>query len=284
MMFINNKREKGALKMKKIKRIISLTLIVIITLIQSEVSAFAATPTVSLPSTSNAYLTGYTIRRTVTVTFNSGQPASLVKISSDSVVGCCYAYIGRYRCKQKIDNKNYDAILVKCAMAPRSFKNIKGYKFYGFTESLSLNAALGTFCDYQYNTPTNSTIGETSYSIEISGAGSSAAVVGSVQVDEDYCKVIDKSSITNNKFSVLYDYIPSFWSFSSSSARNVMLFQQTWQMATCEWTTSRDSYNVMLNISAGFGFADAKNGPGIYDGYVSKAAKSFGCFFTKNMQ
>ena len=43
-----------------------------------------------------------------------------------------------------------------------------------------------------------------------------------------------------------------------------MLFGQTWQLAACEWTTSKLSYNVSLKIRAGFGFGSSKNGGGIF--------------------
>ena len=108
-----------------IKKIISFALsIVMLSMVFFDVSAYAA-PTVSLPDSSKAYIDGYTTKRTITVKYNCNQPIADPSISTSCIVGYCHAYIGRYRCKQKVNSYYYDALLIKSAMEPTVFYGTK---------------------------------------------------------------------------------------------------------------------------------------------------------------
>lgn len=267
---------------EKIKRlrnsIVALTMVVV--MLGTSGVAYAAAPTVSLPSSSEATIKDFTVKRTCAVYYNCDQPVEYT-VAVGTVVGYNYNYIGRYRAKDKVDGKYYDAIIIKSAMTPKEFYAKSGKKLYGFSQYLQYSMTLANSQCYQANSPTNDTTGSTEYSVGVSaGVPKEASFSASVSLNSKYCDVTDYSDISKNKFKVAFDYKPSVIDLRTSSDRNKMLFNQTWQMGTCEWTTSTTSYNVQLTIYAKFGVASKKNGGGMFlplGSYSSKRTSTFTC-------
>ena len=228
---------------------------------------FANNYTINLPSDDYATIAQFTQKRTITAKYDIGKTLDSQTISNTEVVGYCHVYLGQYRANQKYDGKYYDAVLIKCAMEPRRFQSESGRYFYGFSEKLNLQLELLDYETYQGNSPTNATTGSTSYSFGISGGYKEAAVSGSVNLKSAYCAVTDKSSVSENLFDITYDYKPSVLDFIASSERNVMLFEQTWQYATCEWTTSHANHTKYIKVNVDFGVSQSKHA-----GYASPFA------------
>ncbi len=243
-----------------------------------------AAPEISFPLSEKAKITGFTVRRTIAVYYNCKQPVFGSDISTDQIVGYCYNYIGRYRAKQKVDGKYYDAILLKSCMSPSVFYDKKGNTRYGFSQYLQYSMTLNSKCIYQSNTPTNDTTGSREYSIGISGGTDAASVSATMNYNSKYCEITDLSNQSKNMFKVEYDYVPSIWDWNSSSERNKkVLYGQTWQMAACEWTTASSGYNVVLNVYAKFGASTNKSGSGMYGSlanYSSGRSKTYTCSFS----
>ncbi|MBQ2981664.1 MAG: hypothetical protein IJD58_06005 [Lachnospiraceae bacterium] len=263
--------------LKKFQKVIIATILIIVVLCDSNFT-YAAAPEIKLPSDSAATITNFTVRRTVTVTYNCSQPIG-TDISRNQVVGYCYTYIGSYRAKNKVDGKYFDGLLIKSNMVPSTFYNKNGQKKYGFSQYLQYSMTLNKHCTYQGNTPINDTSGSDEYSIGITGGSDGASVSGTVNCNSKYCDVTDLSNPTKNLFKIEYDYIPSASDWKSNSTRNKkVLFASTWQMATCTWTTSYSSYNVVLDVYAKFGTSSAKNGSGMTMPLYNYSSKATGIF------
>ncbi len=219
----------------------------------------------SLPETSQATIREYTIKRVNVVRFgNTMSPSDDSKISPFQIVGYAHSYIGSYRAKKKVDGKYYDGVLIKVSMEPQEFYSTSGTKYYGFSQYLDMNASLPSGASFQGNSPTNSTIGASSYSVGLNMGYKSASVSGSVQMNKKYCDITDYSSVSKNKFDVEFDYKTNAADWSASSDRNKMLYNQTWQMGTCEWTMNKKGYDLDVSIYAKFGYSSNKNGSGMY--------------------
>lgn len=268
--------------LKKISKVFIVTVLLIAAIFNSCI-VYAALD-VNLPSSDNAKITGFTVKRTMSVYYNCKQPVVGPKIESNQVVGYCYTYIGRYRANKKIDGKYYDALLIKSCMSPNTFYDKKGNTRYGFSQYLRYNMTLNNNCIYQANTPTNNTTGSKSYSIGITGGMKEASVSASINNNSKYCDITDLSNQNSNSFKVEYDYKTSVWDWKTSSERNKnVLFAQTWQMATCEWTTTSSSYNLYLGVYAKFGISQCKNGSGMYTSlydYSSSQFEPYTCYFS----
>lgn len=276
-----SEKERRLFMLNKSLKVLIATILTIVAVCDSSIAK--AAPGVSLPSSENAIISGFTVKRTMAVTYNCDQPILDPDISRSQVVGYCYNYIGKYRATEKVDGKYYDAILIKSCMSPSPFYDKKGNKRYGFSQYLQYSMTLNDKCTYQGNTPMNDTTGSTEYSVGISGGKDEASVSASVYCSSKYCEVTDMSNQNKNLFKVAYDYKPSIWDWSSSSERNRnVLFGQTWQMATCEWTTARIRNNITLNVYAKFGTSKSKNGSGMYMAlydYSSGKSKSYPCCY-----
>lgn len=266
------------------KRIIITLITVCLLLVNCSELVYAAAPTISLPSSEHAKIVGFTQKRTITAKYDLGVKLDNETISSTQVVGYCHVYAGKYRANRKYDGKYYDAMLIKCVMEPWSFKSDKGRIFYGFSEKLNLCSTLGQYVTYQGNSPTNATTGSTSYTFGISGGYKEAAVSGSVTQTFDYCSITDKSSISNNSFDVIYDYKSWVLDFSCNSERNKMLFEQTWQCATCEWTTAQSTHAKYLKIDVDFGISrDRHAGLGKPFGHIVSQPAGYNLNYSNDM-
>lgn len=242
----------------------------------------AAEPSISLPSSSEAYLKDYTRKRVITVYYDGYYAGK--RIPEKQVVGVCTVYLGSYRSKTKIDSKNYDAILVKCNMEPYTIKDSNGKKYYGHSQYLRFKTTLNQHCSYQYNSPNNDTTGSDTYTFGISGNSKGSSVSGSVKIDSSHCLVTDSSRPTKNIFNISYDYKTTWLKVLCSNARKEALYGSTWQFAACEWTTNLDKYNVCLDVYAKFGLSTNKNGLNMGDDYMSDHTGLFIASFTKNMK
>ncbi len=252
-------------KVCKMRLCIRIIAIIIISFIATSTSGIAiANADTKFDESLPANVVDYEKRRDVIVTFNAGTTPNYCTIPKDAVVGICHAYIGTYRSDRKVDNKNYDAVIVRCAMEPRSFTDTTGIRtFYGFSEYLDVMSYIPTYAPILSTSPQNSTIGKDSYTFGLNGGYMTAAVTGSVNIDHDYCEVRNLSSIKDNVFDVEYDYKPSFF---SSSGRNNALFLLTEQYCVCEWTTVAISYGIDIRIYAKFGHASAQRSSSYFTG------------------
>lgn len=259
-------------------------MLVIFTVISTYNDSLAAEPSISLPSSSEAYLKDFTVKRTIAVNYNAYPYIDKSEITKNQIVGYCHVFLGSYRSKEKIDGKNYDAIMVKCAMEPQQIKSKSGQKLYGHSQYLRLQAPLGTHCTYQYNTPNNATIGTDSYTIAINANNKGAGITGSVSIDSAYCVVTDNSHPSINKFQVSYDYKTTWLSLLCTTARRNALHGTTWPLAACEWTTNYDKYNIVLDVYARFGLSYNQNAVSCGDRYISGSTGLFIASFTKGMK
>lgn len=260
-----------------------------------QITALAnGSPSITLPDSSNAYCVDYTKRHCVNVKYNGKKVVGSYQVPKGTIIGKTYYYVGRYRRKKKESRKYYDAMFIKLNMQPQKVmaKNKKGKKKirYGFSQYVSIKSYLPNTCQLQNATPNNTTIGESSYSIGISGGSdSSAGISGSLNVNNELCNVTDYSNIGKEKFLVSYDYKPT-WDFTEwgkNSKRSKMLFNSTWQMGTCEWTSSAKDYKFKLKIYAKYGLSSGKTGGDIYcpeKKYSSQNAQTYILKYTKNMK
>ena len=92
-------------------------------------------------------------------------------------------------------------------------------------------------------------------------------------------------AISDNWFEIEYDYKPWAIDADSNSERNIMLFGQTWQYATCEWTTAMQSYAVPIKFFVDFGFSQKKHA-GFASAYGYKVDKQaiYNLNYSNNMQ
>lgn len=243
------------------KKVSCFLLVVALLLMMYDVNEVSAS---DFSITSDYNVTGYTTRKEVKVLYNCKQPESGT-ILTNTVVGITHVYLGSCRGVQKTDNGDYyDAIMVKCAMNPQTFKNTEGKIVYGFSQFLQLSATLPSHAEYQCNSPRNSTIGSSSYSVSVGAGYKSADMSASVNMKSSYCEVMDYSDISKSLFNVAYDYKANLIDGNSNSERNIMLFNQTWQLASCEWTTAQSSYHVILKVYTKYGVSSTRNGIGMY--------------------
>ena len=252
--------------MKKRKKIF-IALILSMCMITEPILASDSEPSITLPDTSSAYCTNYTKRRDLKVKYEGQTIISTYQVKKGATVGIVHYYIGKYRNKKKIGGKYYDGILVKMNMEPVSVfatnKKGKKKKMYGFSQYVSLKSTLPKNCQIQDSTPNNATTGASPYSIGISGGSDSASVSGNVNINSEYCKVTDNTKLSQEKYAVSYDYKPTFFNvfdWSADSERSTILFDPTWQVGTCEWTSSQKNYSINLKIYAKFGLSEGKSG------------------------
>lgn len=238
-------------------------------MITEPILASESEPSITLPDTTSAYCTDYTKRRDLEVKYEGQTIIDTYQVKKGSTVGIVHYYIGKYRSKKKMNGKYYDGILVKINMEPISVlatnKKGKKKKMYGFSQYVSLKSTLPKNCKIQNSSPNNATTGASSYSIGISGGSDSASISGSVNINSEYCKVTDKTKLSQEKYAVSYDYKPSFFNVTdwpADSERSIMLFEPTWQAGTCEWTSNKKKYSINLKIYAKFGLSGNKNGSG----------------------
>lgn len=238
-------------------------------MITEPILASDSEPSITLPDSNNAYCVDYDKRLDLEVYYNGKKAINTYQVKKGTLIGIAHYYIGRYRNKKKTGKKYYDGMLIKVGMEPRQVyaynKKGKKKKRYGFSQYLSLKSSLPENCQIQGTTPNNSTTGSSSYSIGIATSSDAPSLSGSVNIESEYCNVTDNSQLSKEKFCVSYDYKPSWniFEWSSTSDRSKMLFNQTWQAGTCEWTSSKCKYSTNLTIYAKFGLSNSKDGGGI---------------------
>ena len=217
---------------------------------------------ITLPSEEEAIISGFAEKRTIKVFYDIGKTLDGQTVSSNQIVGYAHLYAGKYRATEKYNGQYYSGMLLKVVMEPCVFQSTSGRKFYGYSEKLILESDLTDYVEYQENSPKNSTSGSTSYTIGISGGYQEAAVSGSVTLKHEHCQIIDYSSVSDTYFNVVFDYKPSAIDFFTNSERNIMLFNQTWQYATCGWTSSVASLSEGLKTKVEFGISQSQSANG----------------------